>query len=276
MGKTKYFRTLPDQLYLYKRFDSVGKMDGCECDECGAWLQNIVTVVGSVDHKDYHLGLTCCEKSSKGMKDVRLDDKTTQYVKYWKKRLNQLKKYRKEFDQKNTKDVVGILGEFYYNAQKKTTSLNFIFLYDGGNWWQMGNTLTISGYYKTVKETFKDVWDKIDWAFYQDCADAKDSGEVWGILHDKSRETVYLNFDKRTERDYPEWDRECTVHNAIRQSFDYNTGWGEGKTIKLPIWFNKEEYEDIFDKVLNAYEGYQDLNKTIFINAYDPAKLARY
>ena len=62
----KYFKSLPDQLYLYKRFDSVKKKEGCECDECGAWLQNIVTVVGSVDHLEYRLGLTCCEKSSKG------------------------------------------------------------------------------------------------------------------------------------------------------------------------------------------------------------------
>lgn len=60
-------------------------MEGCECDECGAWLQNIVTVVGSVDHITYHLGLTCCEKASKGMKDISLDDKTAQAVKYWKR-----------------------------------------------------------------------------------------------------------------------------------------------------------------------------------------------
>lgn len=27
MGKVKYFKSLPDQLYIYKRFDSVGKME---------------------------------------------------------------------------------------------------------------------------------------------------------------------------------------------------------------------------------------------------------
>ena len=90
-------------------------------------------------------------------------------------------------------------------------------------------------------------------------------------LNDNSIKTIRI-----TEEDYPEWDRYCTVRAAIRQSFDYNTGWGEGKTIKLPIWFNKDEYDDIFDTVLANYSGYQDLDKTTFINGYDAEKMKRY
>lgn len=277
MAKEKYFRSLPDQLYLYKRFDSVGKKEGCECDECGAWLQNIVTVVGSVDHLEYHLGLTCCEKSSKGMKNINLDDKTTQYVKYWKKRLNQLKNFRKDFDKKMAYGkVIAILGSFYYNVQKKTTSIDFTFLYEGGDWWRMNSDVSITGYYNKVKETFADVWDIVDWKGYEDCAAATTSKEVWDILHDNSRNVRLRDFNKRTEEDYPEWNRCCTVRAAIRQSFDYNTGWGEGKTIKLPVWFNKDEYDDIFDKVLANYNGYQNLDKTTFINGYDAEKMSRY
>ena len=260
MGKTKYFKSLPDQIYLYKRFDSVGKMEGCECDECGAWLQNIVTVVGSVDHLDYHLGLTCCEKASKGMKNISLDDKTAQYVKYWKKRLNQLKNFRKKFNNSfNDPNTIATLGEFHYNSQKKTCSVDFTFLENNGNWWCMHENFCISGFYDRVKEEFKDVWDKIDWAGYKPCADAKDSKEVWNWLHDKVNEAYFMDFNKRTERDYPEWDRKSTVRLAIRQSIDYGTGWGEGVSVKLPRWFDAHVYEDIFEEVLQSYGGYQNL-----------------
>lgn len=34
----------------------------------------------------------------------------------------------------------------------------------------------------------------------------------------------------------------------------------------LLAWFNKEEYDDIFDEVLKSYQGYRDLNKTHFVN----------
>lgn len=134
----------------------------------------------------------------------------------------------------------------------------------------MNNDVSITGYYNKVKETFADVWDKIDWKGYEDCAAATSSKEVWDILHDNSHNTRLRNFSKRTEEDYPEWDRYCTVRNVIHQSLDYSTGWGEGKTVKLPRWFNKDEYEDIFDKVLNTYSGYKDIEKTNFVNNYHP------
>lgn len=270
MGKIKYFRSLPDQVYLYKRFDSVGKKEGCECDECGAWLQNIVTVVGSVDHLEYHLGLTCCEKSSKGMKDVKLDDKTTQYVKYWKKRLSQLKKFRKDFDKARAfGKVISIGGSFDYNVQRKQAQLDFYFLYEDGDWLYMHQDFPITGFYNKVKETFEDVWDSIDWGPYKECADAETSKEVWDLLH---KGNIQFDWDKYTRENFPEWDRKCTVRAAIRQSIDYNIGWGEGKTVKLPIWFNKEEYNDIFDEVLKSYQRYQDLDKTNFVNGYDASK----
>ena len=271
MGKVKYFKSLPDQLYIYKRFDSVGKMEGCECDECSAWLQNIVTVVGSVDHITYHLGLTCCEKASKGMKDISLDDKTAQAVKYWKKRINRLKAFHKKFlSFYNNSNNIAVLGDFHYNAQKRTCSVDFTFLEDNGDWWCMHENFCISGFYNRVKEEFKDVWDRIDWAWYKPCADANDSKEVWEWLHNKSNESSFMDLNKRTETYYPEWSRKSDVRCAIRQSFDYNTGWGEGKTVKLPRWFNKDEYEDIFDEVLNTYGGYKDLEKTNFVNNYHP------
>lgn len=271
MGKIKYFRELPDQIYLYKRFDSVDKMHGCSCDECGAWLQNIVTVTGSVDHIDYHLGLTCCEKASKGMKNISLDDKTAQRVKYWKKRLNQLKNFRKKFDSNyNDPDLVAVLGEFHYNSSQKTCSMDFTFLNKWGQWWCTHENFCISGFYSKVKEEFKDVWDKIDWAWYKPCADAEDSKEVWEFLHDKANVNLFLSFDARTRRDYPEWSRESDVRIAIRQSFDYSSGWGEGVSVNLPRWFDARAYADIFDDVLAHYGTYQNLEKTTFNNTYKP------
>ena len=45
-------------------FSSVGKMEGCTCDRCGQYIQNIYTVVFS-DDVVMHYGIDCFEKLCK-------------------------------------------------------------------------------------------------------------------------------------------------------------------------------------------------------------------
>lgn len=273
MGKVKYFRNLPDQKYLYKGFAAVGAKEGTTCDECGAYIQNIVTVVGSVDHQTYNLGLTCCEKSSKGLKNIDFDDKVAIRVKYWKGRLSKLARFRKAFDKSNNPEnskVVAIQGTFAYNPRQKCTVLDFGFLYEGGDWYWMHEDYVITGLFNKVKETFADVWDQIDWMGMDACAKMETSQEIYKAL---TTGTVKgADWNKWCEEKYPEWDRQNVVKRAIetavRESYYH---FGPGVNLKLPKWFDATKYEDIFDDILKSITWIQqpEISQTTFVNDYD-------
>ena len=160
MAKIKYFKTLPEnQYYCYKDFASVGKQEGCLCDECGTYIQNIVTVVGSVDHIEYHLGLTCCEKQAKIDDGVKFGKDVPLKVKFWKSRLSKLRKFRKEFDNRHKDDTIAIQGKFFYNPQEKQAKIDFGFLYGDGNWCWMYEDFPITKIYFFPGNS-GDVWSK--------------------------------------------------------------------------------------------------------------------
>ena len=250
MGKIKYFRTLPEnQKYLYKSFASVTKNEGVCCDECGTFIQNIVTVVGSVDHISYNLGLTCCEKQAKIDGGLDLDDKVAVQVKFWKSRINKLKKFRKDFDKANREDTVAILGKFMYDRYKKIAKVDFGFLYKQGEWYWMHSNFPITKIFNKVKDTFSDIWDKVDWMGMDECAKMETSAEVYNAI--TSQVVKCYDFDYWTKTKYPEWEQKNTIRWTLECAVrDAGYQYGPGKRIKLMPSFNPYEYpEGLFDEI---------------------------
>lgn len=252
MGKVKYFKTLPEnQKYLYKGFASVGKKEGMLCDECGAYIQNIVTVVGSVDHIDYHLGLTCCEKQAKIDNGVDLDDNVTMKVKFWKSRLAKLAKFRKDFDHAHREDTIAIQGEFWYNPREKQAKLDFGFLYENGDWYWMHDDFPITKIYNKVKETFADIWDQVDWMGMDECAKMETSAEVYQTI--SSGKLKLSAWNEWCKIHYSEWDQKSDVRRAVESAIQASGySYGKDKAVKLPQWFDPTDYQQkIFDEIVN-------------------------
>lgn len=271
MAKIKYFKTLPEnQYYYYKDFESVGKQEGCLCEECGTYIQNIVTVVGSVDHIEYHLGLTCCEKQAKIDDGVKFGKDVPLKVKFWKSRLSKLRKFRKDFDNCHKDDTIAIQGKFFYNPREKQAKIDFGFLYGDGNWRWMYEDFPITKIYNKVKETFADVWDQVDWMGMDACATMETSAEVYKAL--KEGTVKCQDWNAWCETHYPEWDQKNAVSRAIKigiQSANY--AYGKDTPVKLPAWFQPNEYQkSIFDEVVatmakDSIYREEDLKATEFI-----------
>lgn len=274
----RYFNSLPEgQIYLYKNFIAVGKMEGTICDECGAYIRNIVTVVGSVDHIEYELGLTCCEKQGK-VGDVKFDDKVGMQVKFWKSRLSKLNKFRKDFDKmisedsrlnQNGKPDV-IQGKFTYDIRKKCALIDFGALYPNGNWRWLHEDFPITKIYDKVKDVFADVWDQIDWMGFDDCASVSTSKDVCEILQTKK----WCGWNKWNEVNYPDWDQKSDCRGAIELAIDGSGHrYGPGVSVKLPKWFNPYDYpEGLFDEVVVKMSlEYPALDQTEFIITNDEA-----
>jgi hypothetical protein len=75
-------------------FDSVGKREGCTCDRCGQWLQNIWTVKFD-DGITAHFGIDCYKQMCK---DSRLTDYGMKLMKKTLKRIENFRRMRAEFE----------------------------------------------------------------------------------------------------------------------------------------------------------------------------------
>jgi hypothetical protein len=87
----KYFKTLPEQEYIFKNFYTTGKKEGVCCADCGTYITNVVQLFGKADRQVYEVGTTCCEKISKD-RSVFLTPLSEQRKKIF---MNQFKKHQK-------------------------------------------------------------------------------------------------------------------------------------------------------------------------------------
>lgn len=94
---TKYFKTLPEQEYVFKNFFTCGKDEGLCCSDCGTYITNIVQVIGKADKQIYNLGTTCCDKISKD-RSVFLTPLSVQRKKIFMTAFKKFQKNRKELE----------------------------------------------------------------------------------------------------------------------------------------------------------------------------------
>ena len=73
------------------KFDKVGKMEGCTCDRCGQYIQNIWTVTYT-DDVIMHFGIDCFEKLNKESKlnayGMKIMKKALKSIQEWSEILN--------------------------------------------------------------------------------------------------------------------------------------------------------------------------------------------
>ena len=98
MKKAKYFKTLPDQEYVFKTFFTCGKNEGLCCSDCGTYITNVVQVIGKADRMVYNLGTTCCDKISKD-RSVFLTPLSVQRKKLFITEFKKNQKIRKELEE---------------------------------------------------------------------------------------------------------------------------------------------------------------------------------
>ena len=87
----KYFKTLPEQEYIFKNFFTTGAKEGVCCADCGTYITNVVQLIGKADRQVYELGTTCCNKISKD-RSIFLTPLSEQRKKIF---INQFKKHQK-------------------------------------------------------------------------------------------------------------------------------------------------------------------------------------
>ena len=87
----KYFKTLPEQEYIFKNYYTTGKNEGVCCADCGTYITRVVQLFGKADRQVYEVGTTCCEKISKD-RSVFLTPLSEQRKKIF---MNQFKKHQK-------------------------------------------------------------------------------------------------------------------------------------------------------------------------------------
>ena len=97
MEKAKYFKTLPNQEYVFKTFFTCGKNEGLCCSDCGTYITNVVQVIGKADGMTYNLGTTCCDKISKD-RSVFLTPLSVQRKKIFMTQFKKFQKIRKELE----------------------------------------------------------------------------------------------------------------------------------------------------------------------------------
>ena len=87
----KYFKTLPEQEYIFNYFFTTGAKEGMCCADCGTYITNVVQLIGKADKQIYNVGTTCCNKISKD-RSVFLTPLSEQRKKIF---MNQFKKHQK-------------------------------------------------------------------------------------------------------------------------------------------------------------------------------------
>ena len=157
----KYFKTLPTQKYFYKNFFQCEKNEGICCSECGTYIRNVVEVIGGVDKQTYYLGTTCCEKTSKGLKDIDLDDKVMQRIKYFKPKYKKLDQIRKEYDELTKReDIIKIVAEYYIDYTGQVT-FGFMYFSNSGRWFRTVSVDTV-GMIPAIHKEFAKELETID------------------------------------------------------------------------------------------------------------------
>jgi len=86
----KYFKTLPEQEYIFKNYFTLGEKEGLCCADCGTYITNVVQLIGRADKQIYNVGTTCCNKISKE-RSVFLTPLSEQRKKIF---INQFKKHK--------------------------------------------------------------------------------------------------------------------------------------------------------------------------------------
>lgn len=87
----KYFKTLPEQEYIFSNYYELGKKEGICCADCGTYITRVVQLRGRADGMIYNLGTTCCDKISKD-RSVFLTPLSEQRKRIF---MNQFKKFQK-------------------------------------------------------------------------------------------------------------------------------------------------------------------------------------
>ena len=97
MDKIKYFKTLPEQEYIFANFFTCGEGTGLCCADCGTYITKVVQVMGKADRHIYYLGTVCCDKISKD-RSVFLTPLSVQRKKIFMNAFKKFQKIRNELE----------------------------------------------------------------------------------------------------------------------------------------------------------------------------------
>ena len=218
MEKAKYFKTLPDQEYVFKTFFTCGKKEGLCCSDCGTYITNVVQVIGKADRMVYNLGTTCCDKISKD-RSVFLTPLSVQRKKFFMTQFKKFQKIRKELEAfaETWGGAVYKFANIDYDYQQNMRVTLFIFCKNG---------FVIFNHLEDAQRCFKGLKELLEgYQMTFDCADFLEGDYNYITLKDMCNK-AYADFNKGA------WNGE-QVWNCFFKKTEYFEKW---------VYFENTEY----------------------------------